>query len=104
MSLRLRENILRLMKERRLSQTQLAKEARIAASTLHGYLNPSISKQAKIDVLIIKRIAEALSTDFHELLFGVPDPNSKTKISEEILHKLFEGDLRVTIHKIDKKK
>ncbi len=104
MSLKLRENILRLMHKKGLNQIQLSRLAKISPSTLHGYLNPGASKQTKIDVLKVKKICEVLDADLHEMLFGEPDPNSRSVLPQEVLQKIFEGDLRVTIHKIDKKK
>lgn len=104
MSLKLRENILRLMHEKRLTQIQLARLTKMSPSTLHGYLNPGASKQTKIDVLKVKKICEVLNADLHEVLFGEPDPNSRSIMPQEILQKIFEGDLRVSIHHIERKK
>jgi hypothetical protein len=36
------------------------------------------------------------------LAFGEPDPHGE--VSQEILHELFSGDIRVTVHRIQKGK
>lgn len=103
MSSQLRSNLLRLMEAKGLNQARLCKLAGVPKATLHGYLNPTKDSQSKVDTQQVKKIAEALKTDFHELLFGFPDPHSRTRVPEEVLKEIFSGDLRVTIHKIEKK-
>lgn len=103
MSLKLRENLIRIMKEKNITQAQLAKLAKLPSSTLHGYLNLG-SKQSKIDISQVKKICDALEIDMHIALFGEPDPYSKATIPEEILTKLFEGDVRISISRIDRAK
>lgn len=102
MTLKLKENIEKLMKEQGLSQSQLAAKAKVSKATLHGYLNPTSKAQTKVDVASVKRICEVLNADLHETLFGSPDPNSKVNLPKEILTEIFKGDLRVTIHKVDR--
>ena len=102
MSIHLKTILEKAMHDQGVSQAKLSQLTRISKATLHGYLNPRV-KQSKIDVSIVKKICDVLKLDFHEALFGLPDPNSKAVLPKEILTELFKGDLRVTIHKIDKK-
>ena len=103
MSIRLRENLLRLMGERKINQIELSRLTKIPRTTINGYINPSSSKKAKLDVTQIKKMCEVLKTDFHELLFGTPDPHSKTSIPKEILTDIFRGDVRLIVQRIDRK-
>lgn len=100
--MQLKNMLEKAMKDQGVTQAKLAQLARVSKATLHGYLNPRV-KQSKIDVAIVKRLCEILKLDFHEALFGVPDPNSKALVPNEVLHELFKGDVRVTLHRIEKK-
>ena len=90
------------MKDQGVTQTKLAQLSRVPKATLHGYLNPRV-KQSKLDVSIVKRLCNVLKLDFHEAIFGETDPNSKAIAPNEILHEIFNGDVRVTLHRIEKK-
>jgi transcriptional regulator with XRE-family HTH domain len=103
MRIKLNENLKRLMLERKMNQTQLSKITGIAKSTLNGYLNSNPKSTEKIDIGQMKKIADALQTDFHDLLFGTPDPFSKASLPKEVLHELFSGDVRLTVHRIERK-
>lgn len=102
MSMQLKNILEKAMKDQGVTQTKLAQLARVPKATLHGYLNPRV-KQSKIDVAIVKRLCDILKLDFHEALFGTTDPNSKASIPKEVLHELFKGDVRLTVHRIERK-
>lgn len=96
--MKLGEMVLKLSKERGWSLSRLAREAGVAKPTLHGWttgrnaLNPEQ----------LKRVATALEVSIHELLFGEPDPFESK--SHEVLRELFKGDVRVTVHKIERRR
>ena len=71
MTLKLRENLLRLMKEKGQSQTQLSKLSGIPKTTLSNYINSTQKNQSKYDIAQIKKLAEVLKTDFYDyFIFG----------------------------------
>ena len=50
----------------------------------------------------LKKVASTLQISTHELLFDEADPyDNKT---DEILKELFSGDVRVTLHRIERKR
>jgi transcriptional regulator with XRE-family HTH domain len=75
--------------------SELAKKSGVPKATLHSWTTGSSP-----NIQQLKKVAEALNISLHRLAFGSPDPN-ETK--EEFLQELFQGDVRVTIHKILKK-
>lgn len=103
MNLQLHKNLKRLMTEKKITQTELSKLSGVPKSTLNGYLSITGKPADKIDVGQIKKIADVLQTDFHELLFGSTDPFSKASLPKEVLHEIFSGDVRLTVHRIEKK-
>jgi hypothetical protein len=50
----------------------------------------------------VKKVAAALGVSLHELVFGEPDPFEVS--GEELLREIFSGDVRVTLHPLDRKK
>lgn len=100
MSVKLKENLERLMQEKKLTLTQLSKLAGVPKSSLHGYITTR-SSVTKLNIIQVKKIADALQVDLHELLFSLPDPHAS--IHGEILKELFSGDIRVTLHRIERK-
>lgn len=50
----------------------------------------------------IKRVASILKISVHELLFDEPD--SHDLIGEEILKEIFSGDVRITLHRTERRK
>jgi hypothetical protein len=50
----------------------------------------------------IRSVAHALGVSVHYLLFGERDPLETP--GEEILREIFSGDVRVTLHRIERKK
>lgn len=102
MSIHLKTILEKAMHDQGVSQAKLSQLTRISKATLHGYLNPRV-KQSKIDVSIVKKICDVLKLDFHEALFGAPDPNSKAQIPKEILTDIFKGDVRLIVQRIERK-
>lgn len=85
-------------KKRSLTLNALAKKAKIPPATLHGWKTGRSG--ANFDDL--KRVCSVLEVPLHELVFGAADPFEKP--GEEILKEIFSGDVRVTLHRIERKK
>lgn len=76
---------------------KLSKETSIAPATLHGWANGRNPNLADL-----KKIANVLEVSLHELVFGETDPFEAK--GQEILKELFSGDVRVTLHRIERKR
>jgi transcriptional regulator with XRE-family HTH domain len=96
--MKLASNLTQICKKQGRTVAQLARDAKIPIQTLHGWTTGRSS--VKLDQL--KKVAAILKVSIHELAFGEPDPNESK--SEEILKEIFSGDVRVTLHRIEKKK
>jgi transcriptional regulator with XRE-family HTH domain len=96
--MKLGDTILSLCKKRGLTLAKLSRDSGVPTQTLHGW---TIGKAAaNLDQL--RKVASALEISFHELAFGEPDPFEHS--GEEILKELFSGDVRVTLHRIERKR
>lgn len=102
MSIKLKENLNRILAERRLSLAALSKLSGVPRSSLHNWT--TATAQQKINVRHVQQLCAALKIPIHELLFSEPDPYEKREIGREVLKELFSGDLRVSIHKIERLK
>lgn len=91
------QNLKLLCKERNLSLAKLADAARVPKATVHSW---TVGASPNLEQL--KRVSEVLEISVHQLAFGEPDPFEGT--SSEILKEIFSGDIRVTLHKIEKGK
>lgn len=83
--------------KRGITLTQLAKQAGVPKATLHAWTTgrePSIGQ--------LKKVADTLEISFYRLAFGKNDPNEVD--GEVLLKELFSGDVRVTLHKIERSK
>lgn len=95
--LKLAENITRLCEDRGWSLARLSKESSVPKTTLHAWT----TGRDTINLKQLKKVAHSLKVAVHELLYGELDPFEPK--SETILKELFSGDIRVTLHKIEKK-
>ncbi len=77
---------------------KLAKETGIAPATLHGWK----TGRSATNFNDLKKVSMALGVPLHELIFGEPDPMESP--AQEILEEIFSGDVRVTLHRISRKK
>lgn len=93
----LKDNLHRILKRQNLSLSELAKKAKVPKSNLHSW---TTGANPRLDQL--KRVSDVLKVSLHELAFGESDPYEAS--SEEILKEIFTGDVRVTLHRIERKK
>lgn len=91
----LKDNLNRLLKLQNISLSELAKMAKVPKSNLHSW---TTGANPKLDQL--KKVCDVLKIPVHELAFGESDPYEST--SEEILREIFTGDVRVTLHRIER--
>lgn len=77
---------------------RLAKETGINKSTLHAW---TIGR-GTIKLEYLKKVAMALEISVHQLAYGEPDPHEV--IGEEVLKEIFSGDVRVTLHRIERRR
>jgi transcriptional regulator with XRE-family HTH domain len=93
----LKDNLNKHLKLSGISLTELSKKAKVPKTNLHSWTtgaNPQLDQ--------LKRVCEVLQVPMHELAFGEADPFEPK--SEEILKEIFTGDVRVTLHRIEKRK
>jgi len=93
------KTLLSLLKKRGMTLAELARKSGISKSTLSGI---TAGAGDSIRLTHLKKISEALDVSVHELAYGEPDPLSPAP--EELLTELFKGDVRITLHRIEKKK
>jgi len=94
--MKLGSKLLKLCKEHRLSLSRLAKEAGVPMQTIHAWT----TGRKSINPDQLRKVALVLKISVHELMFDEPDPFEPA--SEEILKEIFTGDVRVTLHRIEK--
>ena len=97
-AVKLNKMLQHLCKEKNLSLSKLSRMADVPKPTLHGWM----TGRKAMDLTQLKRVASALKISLHELAFGEPDPFEGTQ--DEILKEIFSGDVRVTLHRIEKNK
>jgi len=76
---------------------RLARESGVPKPTLHGWT----TGRSALNLNQLRKVASALQVPLHELAFGEPDPYEKP--GEEILKELFSGDVRISIHRIERR-
>ncbi len=87
-----------ICKKKGWSLARLSRASGVPIQTLHGWTTGR--KAVQLDQL--KKVAAALTISMHQLAFGEPDPHEA--IGEEILREIFTGDVRVTLHRIERRK
>lgn len=96
--MKLAENIIKHCKDRGWSIARLAKESGLPRSTLHDWT----AGRKSLDLTQLKKVAHVLQIPIHELAFGEMDPFEPS--SETILKEIFSGDIRVTVHRIERRR
>jgi len=96
--MRLGQMINKLCKERGVSLAKLARESGIPPQTLHHWT----TGRKSINPDQLKKVAATLEVSMHYLMFGESDPHEVP--ATEILKEIFSGDVRVTLHRIERKR
>lgn len=96
--MKLGQNIKNLCKQRSWSFARLARESNVPPQTIHNW----IAGRKGVNATQLKKVATALKVSIHQLMFGEPDPFETH--GEEILREIFSGDVRVTLHRIERKR
>lgn len=94
--MQLGDTILKLCKEKNISLSELSRKAGVPKQTLHAW---TLGRRS-VNPVQVKKVAAVLQISVHELFFSEPDPFSKQ--AEELLKEIFKGDVRLTIHKIER--
>ncbi len=87
-----------LCKKRRITLSELARRAGVPKQTLHNW---TLGRRS-VNPDQLKKVAQALEVSVHYLLYGDQDPFETP--NEEILKEIFSGDVRVTLHRIERRK
>lgn len=85
------------LKKKGWTLNRLAKETKLSPATLHGWK----TGRGTANYNDLRKVASVLEISIHELMFGEPDPYHSP--GKEILKELFTGDVRVTLHRIERK-
>lgn len=94
--MKLAENLEKYCKERDISISRLAKDLGLPIQTLHGWTE---GRQA-VNLEHLKKVANYFCIPLYALVFDEQDPHESKR--EELLRELFSGDVRVTVHKIER--
>lgn len=86
------------LRQKRWSLTELSKKSGVSKSTLHAW---TVGRKS-INLENLKRVAAALETSVHQLVYGEPDPYES--VGKEVLKEIFSGDVRITMHRIERQK
>ena len=92
----LASNLKKICKAKKVSITELARQTGVRQNTIHGW---STGRRV-LNMDDLKKVADYLEIGIHSLLYGEPDPHETP--AQEILKEIFSGDIRVTLHKIEK--
>lgn len=96
--MKLGTTLLKLCKRRGWSLAKLSRESGVPSQTLHGWT----TGRCAVNIEHLKRVATVFEVSLHQLTFDEPDPYESP--GEELLREIFSGDVRVTLHRIEKKK
>jgi transcriptional regulator with XRE-family HTH domain len=96
--MKLEQTISELCRKRGWTLARLARESGVPPQTLHNW---TLGRKA-VNPDQLRKIAQTLEVSFHYLMFGESDPFEQP--GDEILREIFSGDVRVTLHRIEKTK
>ena len=96
--MKLAQVLQKICRERELTLTRLSRETGVPLQTLHGWT--SGRKAVQLDQL--QKVARYLKISIHELTYGELDPHAG--LSPESLQEIFSGDVRMSIHRIERLK
>lgn len=87
-----------LCKQRGWTVAGIARDSGVPVQTIHNWS----TARGSVNPDQVKKVASILGVSLHYLIFGEPDPNEAP--GEEILKEIFSGDVRVTLHRIERRK
>ena len=96
--MKLEKTIKELCQKRGWTLARLARESGIPAQTLHNWT----VGRSQVNPDQLRKLAKVLEVSIHYLMFGEADPFETPH--EEILKELFSGDVRVTLHRIERRR
>lgn len=91
------KNLKKRMDQKGWTLARLSKETGVNKSTLHAWT----VGRGTINLDYLKKVASALEISVHQLAYGEPDPHEA--IGQTVLKEIFSGDVRVTLHRIERK-
>jgi DNA-binding Xre family transcriptional regulator len=97
--MKLSKKLKEILVRKKVSLSELSRRTQVPKTTLHSWVS---TDKTNINLTQLQQVARYLEISVHELAFGEADPFET--IGGEVLKELFSGDLRVTVHKIEKKK
>jgi transcriptional regulator with XRE-family HTH domain len=96
--MRLSSTLTALIKKKGLSLAELARQSGVPKQTLHNW---TLDRRS-VNPEQLKKVAKTLEVSVHFLLYGEHDPFEPP--AEEILKEIFSGDVRVTLHRIERRR
>lgn len=96
--MKLASTLIQICKKKGWSLARLSRASGVPTQTLHGWTTGR--KAVQLDQL--QNVAVALDVSIHQLAFGEPDP--REKVGEEVLREIFNGDVRVILQRIERRK
>lgn len=93
----LSRKLIEICKNKKISLARLSKMSGVPMQTIHGW---TLGKRA-LNMEQVRKVANVLEIPFYNLIFGEDDPHLSEK--NLLLKEIFNGDVRVTIHKILRK-
>ena len=93
----LAETLARMMEEQRISSKALAAKARVARSTLGGWLHGV----QPLDLNDVKKVAHTLGCTFEYLVFGEEDSNLTRALNSAARRIVLEGVYKIRIESIE---
>lgn len=95
--MKLNKTLTSLCKSKGMTLAELSRRTGIPKQTLHNW---TIGRRS-INPDQLKKVSQVLEVSVHYLLYGENDPFEAP--SEVILREIFSGDVRVTLHRIERK-
>lgn len=93
----LKQNILKLLKQKDMTLLSLARKSGVPKSTLHAWT----TGQVAINLVQLQAVATVLEVNFYELAFGKNDPFQDSDVE---LEDIFSGDVRLIVKRLKTKR
>ncbi len=87
-----------LCKKRRMTLSELSRRCGVPKQTLHNW---TLGRRS-VNPDQLRKVSQVLEVSVHFLLYGEQDPFEVP--NEEIIKEIFSGDVRVTLHRIERRK